>query len=73
MLLSPGLLRPGKNDCNSDLCAVESPAGLAPRTDVEEQRLEEFITQEMDKFEKVTGITPLLKHDIILENATPIK
>ena len=27
----------------------------------------------MDKFEKVTRVIPLLRHDIILENPTPIK
>ena len=50
--LTGRVLRPGKNDCNSDLCTVESTVVLAPNIDEEEQRLEEFITQEMDKFEE---------------------
>ena len=73
IILAGKTLGPGKNDNNQDVCAVESSAGLAPNTDEEQKHLEEFIKQEMDKFEKVTGITPLLRYDIILENPTPIK
>ena len=51
---------------------LESPVGLAPNTK-EDHRLKEFIAQEMAKFEKDTGITPLIKHNIVLENPTLIK
>ncbi|KMQ81856.1 reverse ribonuclease integrase, partial [Lasius niger] len=47
--------------------------GLATCTTDEDRRLQNFLGNELPKFQDITGPTPLITHHIRLTNSTPIK
>ena len=53
--------------------AIETPVGLAKLNKEQEKELQELIEEQKVRFEKIKGITPLIKHDIELLNDRPIK
>lgn len=65
------LLR-NKNSAVIEVCAMDSP-GLKSMEVDQEETLVKFIEQQMALFSEVTGCTPLLRHEIILEDKTPLK
>jgi len=53
------------------ICTVEG--GLAHLTTDEHQVLKQFLKRELNKFDYIQGVTPLIQHQIRLEDTTPIK
>lgn len=47
--------------------------GLTTSTQEEEERLKDFLKHELQKFQTVTGPTPMVEHHIRLNRTTPIK
>jgi len=53
------------------ICTIEG--GLAHLTTGEHRALEQFLESEVNKFDHIQGVIPLIQHRIQLEDTTPIK
>lgn len=68
-LAPPGRVQEDTRDASS----VTRPKGLSPLTPDEEERLQDFLRRELEKFQFVHGPTNLVQHRIRLKTTEPIK
>ena len=54
-------------------CAIEGPVAMTNLRNNERAQVERFIEGQLQRFDKIKGVTPLIKHEIKLEEPTPIK
>nr|XP_034194962.1 uncharacterized protein LOC117611144 [Osmia lignaria] len=54
-------------------CTIKAPIGLAELTPDDQEQLDQFLRREKRAFEGIQGPTPLIEHEIRLEETTPIK
>ena len=73
MLLNGTDITPGRNKNKRDTFAISGPI---PMTDLEKEKqtqAERFLEKHLGRFNKVRGTTPLIEHQIVLEDPTPVK
>ena len=73
MVLNGTDITPGRNKGKRATFAI---SGLIPMTDLEKEKqtqAERFLEKHLGRFNQVRGTTPLIKHQIVLEDPTPVK
>ena len=53
--------------------AIEVPIAMTNLEKHERAQAEKFITKQLRRFDEIKGVTPLIEHEIKLEDPTPIK
>ena len=54
-------------------CAIEGPVAMTNLKKHELAQAEKFIKGQLQRFDKIKGVTPLIEHEIKLEDPTPIE
>ena len=54
-------------------CAIEGPVAMTNLKKNERDQAERFIKRQLQRFDKIKGVNPLIEHEIKLEDPTPIK
>ena len=54
-------------------CAIEGPIAMTNLKRHERAQAEKFITTQLQRFDEIKGVTPLIEDEIKLEDPTPIK
>ena len=52
---------------------IQGPIAMTNLKKHERAQAEKFITRQLQRFDKIKGVTPLIEHEIKLEDPTPIK
>ena len=73
MLINGINITPKGSGKKNHACAIKGPIAMTNLKKHERAQAEKFVTIQLQRFDKIKGVTPIIEHEIKLEDSTLIK
>ena len=73
MFINGTSITPKGSSKKNHACAIERLIAMTNLKKHERAQAEKFITRQLQRCDKIEGVTPLIEHEIKLDDPTPIK